>query len=310
MLIRSYQPGDEGAQARIYNTGAGALPGFKSASPDEVARRSRTSVPDPASKLYAVEGDEVVGYAVLNANGRISHPWCLPEAQAAREPLLEATLAAARRLGRTDVWAAYRADWGPVLAFLRAHGFAPAREMINYVAERARLPQSPVPEGQVLAPLRREDVPRLVDLGQGLFAGESQRDLEDFFWNNPSFGAESLFALRPMGESVIRGAALVVVGAGYADPTRIDAAMPCFRLGAFGTERERHKRINGLFSCVFADPGAAEMLLSEAQRRLVPVGLSHLAAQVPSDRPGLCAFYDAFFQRQGSFPILARRLDD
>src|SRR5512135_273697 len=67
MLIRSYQPGDEGAQARIYNTVADALPGFKPASPDEVARRSRTSVPDPASTLYAVEGGEVVGYAVLNA---------------------------------------------------------------------------------------------------------------------------------------------------------------------------------------------------------------------------------------------------
>ena len=36
--------------------------------------------------------------------------------------------------------------------------------------------------------------------------------------------------------------------------------MPCFRLGAFGTERERHKRVTGLFSCVFADPAEGNLL--------------------------------------------------
>ena len=39
MQIRSYQPGDELAQARIYNVAAGSLPGFKPAKPEEIARR-------------------------------------------------------------------------------------------------------------------------------------------------------------------------------------------------------------------------------------------------------------------------------
>ena len=85
--------------------------------------------------------------------------------------------------------------------------------------------------------------------------------------------------------------------------------MPCFRLGAFGTERERHKRVNGLFSCVFVDEDEATLLLTAA---LAPQasrsGLTHVAAQAPSDAIALCAWYDRHFQRQGSFPIVSRRL--
>jgi GNAT superfamily N-acetyltransferase len=301
MHIRPYQPGDEDAQARIYNAATGTLPGFKPANPDEVARRYRTIDPDPSSKRFAVEGDEVVGYAALNPNGRISAPWCLPEAQAARALLLDALLDEARRRGLAEVWAAYRADWEPALAFLRAHGFVPSREMINYVATTDRLPRRPIPEGRVIEPLRREDLPRLVTLGRGLFGGVAP--------SNPYLDAEGLFALRTIGDGEIRGAALLVARPGYAEPTRIDASMPCFRLGAFGTERERHKRVNGLFSCVFDDPETAETLLSEAVRRLTLAGASHVAAQAPSDRPDLVAFHDAFFDRQGSFPILSRRLE-
>jgi hypothetical protein len=308
--IRPYQPGDEEAQARIYNAATGPLPGFKPASPEEIARRYRTIDADPSSKRFAVEEDEVVGYAVLNPNGRVSVPWCMPRAEAARVPLLNAILDEARRRGLAEVWAAYRGDWEPVLAFLQAHGFVAARTMINYVAPLARLPRRPIPIGERIEPLRREDLPRLIDLGRGLFDREEPVDLEPFFWNNPYFGAESLFALRPVGDGPIRGAALVVSREGYADPTRIDPAMPCFRLGAFGTEHERHKRVNGLFSCVFTDAKAAETLLSEAVGRLEMTGLAQIAAQAPSDRPDLCAFYDEFFERQGAFPIVSRRLDD
>jgi hypothetical protein len=310
MHIRPYQPGDEPAQARIYNAATGPLPGFKPTNPEEIARRYRTIDPDPSLKRFAVEGDAVVGYAVLNPNGRVSVPWCLPGAETAREPLLAAILDEARRRGLTEVWAAYRGDWEPVLAFLQAHGFANPRMMINYVAPLAQLPRRPIPVGERIEPLRREDLPRLVDLGRGLFGGEAPGDLELFFWSNPYFGAESLFALRPVSDGPIRGAALVVSREGYADPTRIDPAMPCFRLGTFGTEHERHKRVNGLFSCVFADAKAGETLLSEAVGRVELAGLTQIAAQAPSDRPDLCAFYDEFFERQGSFPILARRLDD
>ena len=37
--------------------------------------------------------------------------------------------------GIPEAWAAYRADWSPVLDFLRGHGFIDKRKMINYVAE-------------------------------------------------------------------------------------------------------------------------------------------------------------------------------
>ena len=310
MHIRHYQPGDEPAQARVYNTAAGALPGFKPASADEIARRFRNVDPDVTSKFYAIENDEIVGYSVFNPDGRISYPWCLPEAQAARRHLLEAVLSAMIERGCPEAWAAYRADWAPVLDFFRQHRFVPVREMINYVAEVARLPHTPVPEGRVIAPLWREELPQVLALGKGLIAGDDPESLEAFFWENPFFGAESLLALKSSGGGKLLGAAVVVGDAGYADPTAIDAAMPCFRLGALGTERQRHKRVNGLFSCVFEDEPAAEALLAEATRRLEQVGLAHMAAQAPSDRPELVAFYDRRFRRQGAFPVLARRLSD
>jgi hypothetical protein len=85
--------------------------------------------------------------------------------------------------------------------------------------------------------------------------------------------------------------------------------MPCFRLGAFGTERERHKRVSGLFSCVFADEAEGELLLASALGSHAGRSrLTHIAAQVPSDAVSLCAWYDRVFQRQGSFPIWSRSL--
>jgi hypothetical protein len=309
MSIRPYQPGDETAQVRIYNTEAAALPGFKPASVDEVARRYRTVDPEPDAKWYAVADGEVVGYAVFNPNGRISYPWCLPEAGALRAPLLEAIQAAMRQRGHAEAWAAYRGDWEPVLAFFRAQGLMPTRSMINHVAELAALPQAPVPSGQVIRALERSDLPQLLSLGQGVFAGADVAALETFFWKNPFFDATSLYALTPASDpSSLLGAALLITSSAYADPTKIDAAMPCFRLGAFGTELQRHKRVNGLFSCVFATEPAAEILLAEAVRRLESAGLTHLAAQVSSNQPGLAAFYDRYLRRQGSFPILSRSL--
>jgi hypothetical protein len=65
-----------------------------------------------------------------------------------------------------------------------------------------------------------------------------------------------------------------------------------------------------MFSCVFSDESAAELLLSEAARRLSRSGLTSIAAQAPSDASWLCAFYDRFFDRQGMFPILIRTLSN
>jgi hypothetical protein len=308
MLIRPYVPGDDFHQVRIYNLVAATLPAFKPAVIDEVLRRYRASGADPGSRLYAVESGQVVGYILLNPNGRISYPWCLPQHQALREPLLQAALTTMRQRHQPEAWAAYRADWAPVLSFFRGQGFPQTRLMINYAAELSGLPNEPVPEGQVIRPLERADLPKLLEIGRGLFAGIDVATLERFYWNNPFFGESSLFALTSTDGAVLRGAALLIGDAGYADPSRIDPAMPCFRLGVLGTERERHKRVNGLFSCVFVDEPSGETLLGEAVRRLESSGLRLIAAQASTDQPALVAFHDRFLNRQGLFPILSRNL--
>jgi hypothetical protein len=310
MLIRPYRPGDEEGQARVFNAAAAALPAFKPATAEEVARRYKGSDPDPDSRLFALDGerDDIVAYAVFNPNGRVSYPWCVPGYEAARRPLLEQVLAAMRERGFAEAWAAYRADWAPVVDFFREQGFAPTREMVNFVTETGRLPRLPAPYGLMIGPLHRADVPRLIEIGRGLFALDDPARLAEFYWNNPYLTPDQLFALRPTGGGPIEGVGLAVVDARFADPTKIDPASPCFRLGAMGTETERHKRVNGLVSCVFTDESVGTALLAEAARRLGRAGLSHAAAQAPSDRADLVAFYSWFFDRQGAFTILARRL--
>jgi hypothetical protein len=309
MTIRPYQPGDEVAQVAIYNAAAAAMPGFKRASEDEVLRRYRTGDADPKAKFYAVDDGEVVGYAVFNPNGRISYPWCRSGAEDVQPRLLDTMLAAMRERGLDEAWTAYRGDWEPVLTFFETHGFEPRRTVINYVASVEALPRDPVPEGQVIRPLASGDLPQVVELGRGLFGAADLRDLESFFFANPHFEWSAIFALTPERDAdTILGAALVVIHPGYADPTKVDPAMSCFRLGTLGTEGQRHKRVNGLFSCLFASEENGVTLLGEAVRQLESAGLSHIAAQAPSDQPVQIALYDRYFQRQGSFPILRREL--
>jgi hypothetical protein len=312
MPIRTYQPGDEEAQAAIYNTAAGSLPGFKQAKTEEVARRYQAADFDPQSRFYAVENGEVVGYAVFGENGRISYPWCSPGAQSWREPLLDALLAEMYKRRLAEAWAAYRADWSSVLGFLEGQGFPEKRAMINYVAELSGLPRrSRIPADRRIERLKPDELPRLLALAPRLFGGTEVEAIEQFFWNNTFYPfGDSLFAFKDPGSGEILGAYVLVIDDHFADPTKIDAAMPCFRLGAFGTERERHKRVNGLFSCVFADEAEGEllMMLEPVWSRAGEAGLTHIAAQAPSDAPAVCALYDLYFHRQGEFPILARRL--
>ena len=140
MPIRSYQAGDEHAQARIFNAAAGSLPGFKPATADEISRRYQSTDADPGSRFFAIANGEVVGYAAFGANGRVSYPWCLPGSEAVREPLVDAVIAEMRRRSLPEAWAAYRGDWSSVLDFLRQHDFIEIRTMINYVVDQSRLP--------------------------------------------------------------------------------------------------------------------------------------------------------------------------
>lgn len=308
MKIRHYQPGDEQAQAHIYNTATGRLPGFKPATAEEIERRYRNSDPDPATKWYAVEDGAIVGYVVCNPNGRMSYPWCLPDAGHVRQQLLDAAIRETTDRGAVEVWAAYRNDWQEPIAFFREHGFRVVREMINYVAPLASLPREEVPEGRAVAPLARTDVDRALELGRGLFRSDDPNRIEGFYLDSAQLEPSCAYALKRTRDGETLGIALAIVNPRFSDPTKIDAAMPCFRLGTLGTETERHLRVNGLFSCVFSSQQTAEALLGEAVRRFEHAGLTHAAAQAPSDQPEICAFYDRFFERQGSFPILVREL--
>lgn len=309
MQIREYQGGDEQAQAEVYNLAAACLPAFKPAAAEEIARRYRSPDANGMGRFYAIERGQLAGYVVFNPSGRISYPWCRPKAQHIRSQLLEVALNAMRQRGFDEAWAAYRSDWREVLGFLGQQGFRRAREMINYVGEPAGLPHTIERPGTIIAPLLKADLPTVMRLGCGLFGAETEGELAAFLLENPYFEAKSAYLLRRAETDQILGAAVALADPLFADPTKIDPAMPCFRLGALGTETERHKRVNGLFSCVFDSVAAAESLLAEAVRRFEVAGLTHAAAQAPSDQPQLCAFYDRYFQRQGSFPILARHLD-
>ena len=243
--------------------------------------------------------------------GRISFPWCLPGAEAAQEPLLEQIVREMKSRGIPNAWAAYRGDWLQVIDFLRERGFTQNRSMINYVAETSRIPAlGQLSSNRLMTRLDRSELPRLAALAPVLFAELDVHALEQFFWENPFYSfPDHLLALKDPGTGEILGVSSLVVDDRFADPTKIDSSMPCFRLGAFGTESQRHKRVNGLYSCVFAKETDGDLLLAASVAALPnPSKLAHLAAQAPSDAPIICTWYDRFFTRQGSFPILTRSL--
>ena len=311
MPIRNYQPGDEAAQVRIYNTMAATLPAFKPATCDEVERRYRTVDPDPAAKFYAVEDGEVVGYAVFNPNGRISYPWCRKGHEGQAGPLFERVLAEMRRRGLPRAFAAYRADWPAQKEFFLAQGFQPAREMVNYALDLAEMPTPSARPSNAVSPLTPADVPAVLALGQGVVRARDEAELRRHLFENPFFPPDAAFALRG-AKGEVRAAAVLVVDAGYADPRQTDPAMPCFRLGAFGTEGLTTKRVNGLFSFVAADKSDLKPLgldlLGYAAFRLRDTDVETFGAQAPSDAPHLVRFYKEYFRRQGAFPVFEKAL--
>jgi hypothetical protein len=103
-----------------------------------------------------------------------------------------------------------------------------------------------------------------------------------------------------------------VLNPNYSHPERVDGDMPCFRLGAFGTEEMETQKINGLFSFMarlWRDCFALGLeMLGHALHQLFHTPLSVLAAQVPSDAPHLLRFFGELFRRQGSFPVFERKI--
>ncbi|MHB1423473.1 MAG: GNAT family N-acetyltransferase [Gemmataceae bacterium] len=311
MEIRAYQPGDDVAQVEIYNEAAGELPKFKAATLDEVRRRARGTDYDPNARFLALEDGRPVGYAGFQSNGRISYPWCRKGHEAAAQPLFERVLQAMKERGLTRAFTAYRADWTAQQQFFRNHGFQPRREMVNYVLNIAELPKATA-EPHIVGPATAEDVPAILELGANVLLIRERAALEQYLFHNPYFPAGSVFVLRERTGGPALAVGILIANGDYANPRQIDPAMPCFRLGAFGTEGMTTKRLNGLFSFLTADardtPALALELLNYAANQLRSREVQSIAAQAPSDAGHLPRFYEQYFQRQASFPILERTL--
>jgi hypothetical protein len=312
MNIRNYLIGDDAIQADIYNEAAAELPKFKPATAGDVSRRAQAPDFDPNSRFYAVVGGQVVGYANFHPNGRVSYPWCRRGHEGAAEPLFQIVLQTMKERKLRTAFAAYRADWLPQKEFFLAHGFRLAREMINFVVDQVELPTRTGKVNNPLSPLRREDAPVIFNLAPQALRVSSPAELERHLFENPHFPPASSYILRSRVNDAPLAAGILIENSNYADPKQIDPAMPCFRLGAFGTEGMQTKRVNGLFSFLCSsdrdvNPLALD-LMHQATVRLEQTNVESLAAQVPSDAPHLVQFYQRYFRRQASFPVFERTL--
>jgi hypothetical protein len=311
VTIRPYQSGDEHAQVTIYNAAAALLPKFKPAALPEVQRRIRVRDFDPTTRFYAVEGGQVVGYCTIQPNGRVGYPWCVPGQEAHAKPLLAAALAGLAERGVTRPFTAYRGDWPAINQFFVDNGFRPVREIVSFVMNFLDMPTPSVRPTNAISPLLPADVAAVLALGAGVLQITSAVALEKYLFKNPYFPATALFALRSAPSATLLAVGIFITEPMYADPRVIDANMPCYRLGAFGTEGMSTKRVKGLFSFIArpdrALPGYAMDLLGYAATHIgIDEDMECCAAQVPSDAPALMGFYQRHFQRQGSFPVLER----
>jgi hypothetical protein len=211
-----------------------------------------------------------------------------------------------RARGLQRAFAAYRGDW-PQGDFFGAHGFWRAREMVNFVIELVDMPTPAARTSTLIAPMQPADVPAVFALAPRALRVSTPAELQHHLFHNPYFGPDALFVLRTRREGPPIAAGILIEDPAYADPKKVDAAMPCFRLGSFGTEGMQVKRINGLFSFL-TEPGRdtsplALDLMGHAALRLHKTEAGTLAAQVPSDVPHLLRFYQQYFRLQGSFPV-------
>lgn len=311
--IRSYRPGDEEAQVAIFNTAAAALAKFKPATLQEVQRRARAKDAEPGLRFFAEDRGKVVAYCTGHLNGRVSYPWALPGSEAAQQPLFTAVLNALKQRGVTRLFAAYRGDWPTINDFFVQRQFKLAREMVNFLTHFTEMPTPAARAPSAIKPLLPEDIPAVLEMAPNLLRLHTPEAARAYFFNNPYFPPDALYTLRSRnGPPVAVG--ILIADPTYADPEAVDPAMPCFRLGAFGTEGMQTKRIRGLFSFLTRiDKSLFSLgmdLMAHATYRLDESDdLGGFAAQVPSDVPMLLSFYERSFRRQGSFPVYERDLN-
>lgn len=312
MTIRTFQPGDEVAQADIYNAVASALPGYKPAMPDELRRRSLARGFDPTSRFYAIEGNRVVGYATIQSGGRISYPWCLPGSESFAERLHSTAITSLKNRGVPRAFVAYHKEWTHQAEFFVARGFRLAREMVNFVQELTEMPTMIARSSLPLTPLKASDVSALYAMAPDLWNGRTVAQLERDLFDNPQIPTDWYFGIRGRSDNQLLAAAVLVRDPTFADATTVDPWQPCFRLGTFGTEGQSHKRVDGLFSFVAAAnqqsvPFALNLMMHAAA--IIDANDGHaVAAQCPSDQPHLLRFYQTHFRRQGHFLVFERTL--
>jgi len=313
MKIRGFQTGDESLQAGIYNEAVAGLPKFKPATTQEVQRRTRARDFDAGMRFFVEEDGRAVGYVTFNPNGRISYPWLLNGYQHLAEPFFSHVLQAMKARGLRRAFAAYRDDWQPVGDFLLKHGFRKTRDMVNFYIDLIDMPTPPARPSSSITPLERTDIPALMNLNPGVIQARSAEELAKHLLHNPYFPPESVFLLRSRTGNAPIAVGVLVIEPTYADPRAVDSAMPCYRLGAFGTEGMNAKRINGLFSFLAREDQnfsalGLDLMGNAAYRLRETDDIEGLAGQVPSDASALLRFYERNFRRQGSFPVYERDL--
>ena len=128
MPIPTYQPGDEQAQARIYNTVACPLPGFKPTSAEEIwlgaAIRPWTPSRRPSSTRSRTVRWSATSFSIPTAASAI--PGVLRSTRRCQTPCWRSAGAMSTRR-YAEAWTTYRADWSPVLEYFQEHGFVPSR---------------------------------------------------------------------------------------------------------------------------------------------------------------------------------------
>ena len=311
MIIRTFQPTDADTQAAIYNAAAGRLPGFKSATAEEVRRRTSASGFDPGTRFYAEDDGTVVGYCAFDADtGRVSYPWCRPGHEKLAYQLFGAVIAAMAHRGIERAFAAYRAEWADQLEFFEDQGFAKARDVVNFTQSITDLPTMFQRPGLNVTVVKPSDLPAIAALSPGVLRLVGT-DLAEYFLKNPKFAADAVFVLRHR-DSTPKAVGVMIDDPAYAPVEAIDPKMPCFRFGAFGTEGLSTKRVNGLFGFLCAPGKEAELvgqdLLWYATSRMETNSFDSLAAQAPTDAPHLLRFFERYFRKQGSFPVYEREV--
>ena len=242
--------------------------------------------------------------------GRVHAPWCLPGYEVAAHQLFGAALRALAERKVPRAFATCRGDWADQVEFLEDHGFARAREVVNFSQSIADLPTMFQRPGLNITVARPEDVPAIEALVPG-FLRLRGPDLATHLLRNPSIPADAVYVLRRK-DGTAQGVGVLIDDRTYAGVDEFDPRAPTYWSGAFGEEGLPAKRVNGLFSFLAAaGKDAARIgqdLLWYGTSRMETNTFDFLAAQVSTDVPHLLRFYERYFVKRGSFPVFERDL--